>query len=36
MDSGYYAAMPGLMACSQAMDLAAANLAKAQTVLKPA
>jgi flagellar basal-body rod protein FlgF len=31
MDSGYYAAMTGLVARSQAMDTAAANLANAQT-----
>ena len=31
MDSGYYAAFTGLMARSQAMDAAAANLANAQT-----
>src|SRR6201997_55189 len=31
MDSGYYAAMTGLVARSQALDTAAANLANAQT-----
>ena len=31
MDSGYYAAMTGLMARTQALDTAAANLANAQT-----
>jgi flagellar basal-body rod protein FlgF/flagellar basal-body rod protein FlgG len=31
MDSGYYAAMTGLIARSQAMDTAASNLANAQT-----
>jgi flagellar basal-body rod protein FlgF/flagellar basal-body rod protein FlgG len=31
MDSGYYAAMTGLVARNQALDLAAANLANAQT-----
>jgi flagellar basal-body rod protein FlgF len=31
MDSGYYAAMTGLVARTQAMDTAAANLANAQT-----
>jgi flagellar basal-body rod protein FlgF/flagellar basal-body rod protein FlgG len=31
MDSGYYAAMTGLMARTQAVDTAAANLANAQT-----
>ena len=31
MDSGYYAAMTGLMARTQALDAAAANLANAQT-----
>lgn len=31
MDSGYYAAMTGLVARSQALDAAAANLANAQT-----
>jgi len=31
MDSGYYAAMAGLVARSQALDTAAANLANAQT-----
>lgn len=31
MDSGYYAAMTGLVARSQALDVAAANLANAQT-----
>jgi flagellar basal-body rod protein FlgF len=31
MDSGYYAALAGLVARSQAMDTAAANLANAQT-----
>jgi flagellar basal-body rod protein FlgF/flagellar basal-body rod protein FlgG len=31
MDSGYYAAMSGLMARTQALDTAAANLANAQT-----
>ena len=31
MDSGYYAAMSGLMARTQAVDTAAANLANAQT-----
>jgi flagellar basal-body rod protein FlgF/flagellar basal-body rod protein FlgG len=31
MDSGYYAAMTGLVARTQAMDLAATNLANAQT-----
>jgi flagellar basal-body rod protein FlgF/flagellar basal-body rod protein FlgG len=31
MDSGYYAAMTGLLARTQAMDTAAANLANAQT-----
>ena len=31
MDSGYYAAMTGLMARTEALDTAAANLANAQT-----
>ncbi len=31
MDSGYYAAMTGLVARTQALDTAAANLANAQT-----
>ena len=31
MDSGYYAAMTGLLARTQALDTAAANLANAQT-----
>jgi flagellar basal-body rod protein FlgF/flagellar basal-body rod protein FlgG len=31
MDSGYYAAMTGLVARTQALDMAAANLANAQT-----
>jgi flagellar basal-body rod protein FlgF len=31
MDSGYYAAMAGLVARTQALDMAAANLANAQT-----
>jgi len=31
MDSGYYAAMTGLLARTQALDIAAANLANAQT-----
>src|SRR5947209_629191 len=31
MDSGYYAAMTGLLARTQAVDTAAANLANAQT-----
>ena len=31
MDSGYYAAMSGLVARTQALDTAAANLANAQT-----
>ena len=31
MDSGYYAAMTGLVARTQALDIAAANLANAQT-----
>src|SRR6202012_1394422 len=31
MDSGYYAAMTGLVARGQALDTAAANLANAQT-----
>ena len=31
MDSGYYAAMTGLLARTQALDMAAANLANAQT-----
>ena len=31
MDSGYYAAMTGLVARNQALDTAAANLANAQT-----
>src|SRR6516165_8503662 len=31
MDSGYYAALTGLMARTQALDTAAANLANAQT-----
>ncbi len=31
MDSGYYAAMTGLVARTQALDTAASNLAKAQT-----
>jgi flagellar basal-body rod protein FlgF/flagellar basal-body rod protein FlgG len=31
MDSGYYAAMSGLLARTQALDMAAANLANAQT-----
>jgi len=31
MDSGYYAAMTGLVARSQALDIAATNLANAQT-----
>ena len=31
MDSGYYAAMTGLMARTQALDTAAANLANVQT-----
>src|SRR5579864_9403983 len=31
MDSGYYAAMTGLMARTQALDTAADNLANAQT-----
>ena len=31
MDSGFYAAFTGLVARSQAMDLAATNLANAQT-----
>src|SRR5246500_3088973 len=31
MDSGYYAAMTGLVARSQALDTAASNLANAQT-----
>ena len=31
MDSGYYAAMTGLIARTQALDTAAANLANAQT-----
>ena len=31
MDSGYYAAMTGLVARTQALDAAAANLANAQT-----
>ena len=31
MDSGYYAAMTGLIARTQALDIAAANLANAQT-----
>src|ERR1700722_1778000 len=32
MDSGYYAAMTGLVARTQALDTAAANLANAQTL----
>jgi flagellar basal body rod protein FlgG len=31
MDSGYYAAMTGLVARTQALDTAATNLANAQT-----
>ncbi len=31
MDSGYYAAMTGLVARTQALDTAAANLANAET-----
>jgi flagellar basal-body rod protein FlgF len=31
MDSGYYAAMTGLVARTQALDIAATNLANAQT-----
>jgi len=31
MDSGYYAAMTGLIARTQALDIAATNLANAQT-----
>src|SRR6201986_5665046 len=31
MDSGYYAAMTGLLARTQALDTAASNLANAQT-----
>ena len=31
MDSGYYAAMTGLVARTQALDTAASNLANAQT-----